>query len=120
MENKLKLLVDFDETINAYSEGKGRLMERTKEALEILTDLGFELVIYTARLSTPENKEFHQKQIETIINYVLCYDLPIKSITGRKLHAWGYIDDRAFRFKGNWEETVKEVKEQLIKEGKIG
>lgn len=114
--NKLRLLVDFDETVHAYAEGKGNIIVGTKEALQELSNLGFEIYIYTSRLSTPENIEFHKNQIIFLMSWLKEKELPVIGITGRKLHAWGYIDDRTFRFKGDWMETLKEIKTQLILE----
>lgn len=121
-----RIMIDFDGTINKYSNGwnDGKIdeeepFEDAKESIDKLKSLGFEIVIFTSRASkthniNPSSKELIQKIKEWLDKYNIYYDF----ITAEKLPALIYIDDKGFRFTGNWKYVMKEIP-KLLNIGKL-
>ncbi len=111
--NKRIVCVDLDGTIAHYTEwfGEhhfGNVIPGCKKALETLRDNNWIIIIYTTRA----NKKL-------ISEYLIANNIPFDFINenpnqpenaiGGKPFADVYIDDRAIRFNGNWDETIKEA-----------
>lgn len=125
MENFLKninlvLAIDFDGVIHKNSKGfyDGTIYDDpipgTKEALEFLSKK-YTLVIYTCK-ALPERPLINGKTgIELIWEWLKKHDLDqyISDITGKKIRAAFYIDDKAIKF-NNWKDTLNEIPEQNI------
>ena len=111
-ENK-RLMVDFDRTIHKYSKGyhDGTIYDEpipgAKEALDILHNRGYEIVIFTARGSS-ENED-RTSQVKNVEKWLKKYGIYYDRITSEKLPAFAYIDDLAIRFKGNWRDTLRDI-----------
>jgi uncharacterized protein (DUF488 family) len=109
-----RIMVDFDGVLSKYEYGwqDGKLVdepiERGKESLQQFKDMGFEVVIFTTR-AIKDN----YIQIENLKKWLEKYDIPYDYITGEKLPAEFYIDDRAIRFENNWNEVVEFVKNNI-------
>jgi len=108
-----RLMIDFDRTIHKYSKGyyDGTIYDEpipgAKEALDILHNRGYEIIIFTARGSSESEDRVSQlKAVEKWLNnYGIYYD----RITSEKLPAFAYIDDLGIRFKGNWRDTLRDI-----------
>jgi len=116
-----RILIDFDRTINKYTKGWNdgiiedeKPIENSKEAIDYLYSLGFKVYIFTARLSD-ENADVND-QYNQIREWLDKYDFKYEDITSEKLPAIIYIDDRGFRFSGNWSKDIKYIKEILFDE----
>ena len=99
--------VDFDGVIVKQTTTEGgeiaELVSGTKEALEKLKNLGIRIIIFTAR----EDQDNIQKFLE---DNGIPYDeinanVDIENLS-EKVVADVCIDDRAFRFKGDWQEVI--------------
>ena len=95
------LCVDFDGVLNNYNGWKGNdelgvPRPWAKEFLEILSK-EYVLYIFTTR--------DRKKVVEWLDKYNMSYDY----VTDIKVGAVAYIDDRAITFRGNYEETLKEL-----------
>ncbi len=109
-----RILIDFDQTIHSYDNGwkdgviYGNVIKGTKEAINILKEK-YEIVIFTARLSQiNENTEEAKQQIEEWLREQNIYfDL----VTADKMPAHFYIDDKAIRFEGNWNDILTKIKQ---------
>ncbi|UTY27633.1 PBECR2 nuclease fold domain-containing protein [Treponema putidum] len=110
-ENMKTIAIDFDGVINSFKSGwKGpeftdEPVNGAFEAINILLNEGYKVIIYSTRAETVEGKN-------TIYNYLLGNGINIREIevTDKKPIALVYIDDRAIKFSGNWNETLDKIK----------
>ena len=106
------IAIDFDGVINSFKSGwKGaeftdEPVNGAFEAINTLLNKGYNVVIYSTRAETAEGKN-------TIYNYLLENGINISEIevTDKKPIALVYIDDRAIKFSGNWNETLDKIKD---------
>jgi len=114
-----RIMVDLDGTIHRYSKGfqDGSLYDdpfpQAKEALQKLKSQGFEIVIFTSRVS-PEVVAYYGENLKdqyiNIANWLSNNEIPFDRITASKLDADFYIDDRAIYIKnGNWQNVLNEI-----------
>ena len=101
---KKRLMIDLDGVLNNYTKYEENFIPEIKEgAKDFLEQLynseKYELVLFTTR-----NFELAQKWLkkENIDYY-------FKEITNLKKPASIYIDDRALKFNGNFNETLKDI-----------
>lgn len=113
---KKRILIDLDGVVHKYSEGfkDGTIYDPpingAKEAIEKLRNSGYEVFIFTARLSPNSNgKEEVLKQKIMIKDWLKKYGIEVDGITAEKLHAEIYVDDRGLRFNGDWDAAGKEI-----------
>ena len=106
---KKTICIDFDGVIHAYSKGfhDGTIYDPPSEgAYEALMELdqSYKIVVLTARART---KELEQG----VWSWLLTYDLTqfIEGVTNVKPAAAAYIDDRAVRYAGEWNETIRDL-----------
>jgi len=114
--NRHRLMIDFDETIHDYRDGwnngeiTGEPIEGAKEAIELLKQ-EFNIYIFTTRAAEPESdSQSKEGQIDKIREWLDKYEIPYDEITGEKLGAFAYIDDKAIRFEGNWSDIINKVR----------
>ncbi len=112
-KEKKRIMIDVDGVLHQYKNGwnNGKLENVISGAKEALTQLhkdGFEIVIFSTRASgeNPNTKQLTEELKKWLIKNKLYFD----QITGVKLGAVLYVDDRALQFKGNWKDTMKEIK----------
>ncbi|GIU69037.1 MAG: hypothetical protein KatS3mg002_0273 [Candidatus Woesearchaeota archaeon] len=114
------VMVDFDGTIHKYSKGfhNGKVydepFEGAKEALETLKNKGYKIIIYTARICPGVNDD-RKQQIEDIKQWLDKYDIPYDDLTYKKYPADLYIDDRGYRFEGDWKNEIQTILDLLEK-----
>jgi hypothetical protein len=112
VEGPKRILIDFDGPVHRYSKGylNGQIYdiptEGSKEALQFLKNEGFEIVIFTTRVSQEEHPETFQLNAQTLRNWLDNYDIPFDRVTSEKLLALAYIDDRGVRF-SSWSDTIQ-------------
>ena len=107
--SKQTICVDFDGVIHAYSKGfhDGTIYDPPSEgAREALKKLArdYKIVLLTARAR-------NAKLANDIGRWLKSYDLHhfISEITSIKPAAAAYIDDRAVRYAGEWNETIRDL-----------
>lgn len=114
------VMVDFDGTLHKYSKGfhNGKVydepFEGSKEALETLRNKGYKIIIYTARICPGVNNDVEQ-QIKDIKKWLDQYDIPYDDLTYKKYPADLYIDDRGYRFEGDWKNEIQTILDLLEK-----
>jgi hypothetical protein len=119
--DKPRILIDFDQTIHKYSVGwiddiiYDSPISGVKQVIEFFRNSGYEVVIFTCRLSeSAHGKQGVEKQRKLIQDWLKKYDIEVDGMTAEKLPASVYIDDRAYEFKGQWDkETITEIKKKI-------
>lgn len=115
-----RVMIDFDKTIHPYKKGwnDGKLEDvpypEAKDAIEKLKNAGYEIVIFSTRVSQGAADEFKtetEDELQNISNYLKNYGIYFDRITGDKIAADFYIDDKAVHIKnGNWKDVLSQIK----------
>ena len=97
-QEQKRIMVDVDGVLHTYEKGwdDGKLegvMDDAREALDQLHKWGLEVVIFTTRLAG-ENPNIKQLKLE-LKNWLDKNELYYDRLTGRKLGAVAYVDDKA-------------------------
>jgi hypothetical protein len=102
-----KILLDFDGVCNTYNgEYNQNVLPPIRNGLEdflkSLKELGYTIIIFTAR-----------KPIKKIVEWFINYGLGdyIYDVTNIKEPAQLYLDDSGITFKGDFNESLKTIKE---------
>lgn len=107
-------LVDFDGTMYpwGYLFSYPEPLPGAVEALQRLRMAGYTLVVFTSRLSPRWLATVGQTR-EQHITYIkeICFrdGIVIADVTCEKIPAQIYIDDRAYRFDGDWNDVVTKI-----------
>jgi len=117
-----RVMIDFDKTIYSAKSGwnDGRLEDDpfpgAKESIDELKKKGYEIVIYSTRASEAAAQEFGnnlEDEIQNIKNYLVNNGIYFDRITGEKLAADFYIDDKVVLIKnGNWKDVMSQIKKR--------
>lgn len=93
------LAVDFDGTIASKEPdfSIGQPIEENIIKLRECADMGYEIVIHTAR---------HWEDYSALEKWLNKHDIPFKSIVCGKILAYRYIDDRAIQADADWKEHL--------------
>ena len=112
------IAIDFDGVLHRYSRGwNGGVIydipvEGSKKALQYLKSLGYTIYIYTGRTNSKFRHEGESDQAIAIKNWLKKYQIPYDKLwLDGKPAAQIYLDDRAMRFNGVWEETLTTIKD---------
>jgi hypothetical protein len=105
------LCVDYDGTLYPFGfiDEEPAPLPGAPEAMRRLHDHGFRLVIFTSRLSPSwlASAGYTADEMREKVERSLRRDgIPFDGITGEKVAAEAYIDDRAIRFDGDWPPIV--------------
>lgn len=103
--------LDFDDTINDYpgwqNEGyaliNGKPLPGVKEGIKALRDSGWLVLVHSVRCS-------YTGGMVAVVNYLNQYNIRVDGVCSNKPPADVYLDDKAVRFNGDWEQAVKEIK----------
>ena len=109
------IAVDFDDTIVVRVFGTLVPAKDCIEALQVLRDQGYRIIIHSAR-----SWEQWQDRIEReneMVNLLNRWEIPYDEVyAGKgKPPAMAYIDDRGLRFADNWMDIVRVI----IEKGKV-
>ena len=111
-----RIAIDFDGTI-CENKTKDKGYEDVEplpgaiESLKKLKEMGFEIIIHTARnMATCNNNvaKATARQAPIIIEWCKKYDCPYDELYFGKPHVDFFIDDKAIQFT-TWEETMKKL-----------
>ena len=101
MMDKFNVCVDFDGVLNNYTGWKGEddLSTPREGAKEFLEKLGnnFKIIIFTTRDTNKVEKWMQDN------------NMPYDSVTNTKVGAMAYVDDRAVKFRGDFDSTLIEL-----------
>lgn len=108
MDQKPNIAVDFDGTLFTdehepfeWAKIDGKPTKSAKEALQKLSE-HFRIVIFSARARREEGKEAIEKRLKE-------EGMPFDEVTAVKPAASRYVDDWGVQFKGDWDETLKDI-----------
>ena len=117
-----RVMIDFDKTIYSAKSGwnDGKLDDDpfpgAKESIDELKKKGYEIVIFSTRASQGAAKEFKhdlEDMVQSIKNYLTNYGIYFDRITGEKLAADFYIDDKVVLIKdGNWKDVMSQIQKR--------
>jgi len=127
-----RIMIDFDQVIHKYSVGwvddiiYDEPVGGAKQIIKQFRDDGYQVIIFTSRLSeTANGKSGVAKQRKLIEKWLKKYNIEVDGITAEKLPAEIYIDDRAFNFdnwskyKQGWDkESFQEIKTKMKEDSK--
>jgi hypothetical protein len=107
------VVLDFDKTLHRYSRGwdDGTIYDPPiPGAVEAANQLAMHcrLVVQSTRARTEEGRR-------AIATWLRVYGFPPMKITAEKEPATIYVDDRGYRFEGDWELALAEI-EALIEQ----
>ena len=113
-----RIMIDFDDTIHDYAAGwnggviTGKPLPGAKEAIDALKE-DYEIVIFTTRAAPPEidKNKSPEEQIKRVGKWLDEHGIYYDKVTGEKLGALAYVDDRAVRFEGNWNYVLQKIRE---------
>ncbi|MDM8559896.1 hypothetical protein [Candidatus Parabeggiatoa sp. HSG14] len=109
---KLNILcLDFDDTIRNRSNDLP--ISGVGEVLSKLQKKGYRIVISSARINVKMWGELVHFRIDDIKNWLDKYDIPYDDVVAYKPVADLYIDDKGYRFEGDWEKTYNDVQKLL-------
>ena len=105
------ICLDFDGVINSFTSGwRGEddipdlPIFGTRDSINRLRAIGYKIVVHSCRCHSPIGR----KAIE---NYLLTHDIDVDDICEHKPQADYYVDDRAIKFDGVWEDAVGQILE---------
>jgi hypothetical protein len=121
------IAIDLDGTILDEidvdtSEGEfGAPIPGAIEALGALKDLGWKIIIWTARLSFAPDEDTRDEWIEEIAEYLGSQNIPFDDIAIEKPPADVFIDNKqVVQFDGDWDEVVRIVTQQYVERPDAG
>jgi hypothetical protein len=104
------ICLDFDGVLHSYRSGwcgaeiiPDPPIHRTREAVERLRQL-YRVVIHSSRCHTVEGRR-------AVENWLLKNDITVDEVCEHKPPAHVYVDDRAIRFRGDWDDVVTQISE---------
>jgi len=111
MSDKIYVAIDFDGTIAKYDGWKGyrhfgELIDGAKEAISVLREQGFKVIIYSTRGTIELEDYLNHNGIE--YDYINI-NPEVTTQNPGKPYADVYIDDRAFHFTGDWVDTIQQL-----------
>jgi hypothetical protein len=118
-----RAMIDLDGTIHKYSKGykDGAIyddaFDGAKKVIDWLKRNSYEIVIFTTRASKQNADELggdHEDQIKKVGKWLKDKGIHFDKITGEKLAADFYIDDKAISIhNGDWKTVLKVIKKRI-------
>jgi hypothetical protein len=96
------LCIDFDNTIIGR---KDEPLDGARSALRRFKDKGWEIIISSSRLDPDLWGELLHFRVEDIVRIMNEHNIPFDKVVTHKPSADIYIDDKGFRFEGDWGEA---------------
>lgn len=120
---KRRAMIDLDGTIHKYSKGykDGTIYDEpyigAREVINYLRRNNYEIVIFTSRASFGNSEEMdadRQDQINQVADWLDKNQIYYDRITGDKLSADFYIDDKAIHIpNGDWNVVMNVIKKRI-------
>lgn len=104
------ICLDFDGVLHSYRSGwcgaeiiPDPPIHGTREAVERLREL-YRIVVFSARCHTEEGRQ-------AVTSWLQKHGIVVDEVCEHKPPAMVYVDDRAVRFRGNWEDVQDEIRQ---------
>ncbi len=118
-----RAMIDLDKTIHKYSKGYAdgeiydKPFEGARTVLNWLKKHGYSIAIFTTRASEENANELEydlDEEILKIEDWLKKHNIPFDLITGEKLAADFYIDDKAIHIpNGDWNVVLNVIKKRI-------
>jgi capsule biosynthesis phosphatase len=104
------LCVDFDDTIrNRHDEP----INGVAETFSKLKQEGYHIIISSARINPKLWGDLIKFRIADIKTWLENHKIPYDEVVAYKPVAGIYIDDKGYRFEGDWEKTYNDIQKIL-------
>jgi len=122
---KQRIVVDFDDTI-AHDKGSeiGSPMPKVREALTSFKEAGYDVIIYSCRLTSRSDREREQEK-ERMTKWLNEHEIPFTEIDdgthGKPISEY-IIDNKALNYgghEGDWEKIVRDILGDLTSSGNL-
>ncbi len=105
MEKRKTIMIDLDGVLNTY-DGKydeNKMPEIRLGAREFVEELNkdYDLILFTTRNNLKATKWLIENKM----------DKYFKNVTNVKIPAYIYLDDRAIKFSGDYQNTIKQIED---------
>ncbi len=105
MQKRKTIMIDLDRVLNTY-EGKydeNKLPKIRLGAREFVEELNkdYDLILFTTRNNLKATKWLIENKM----------DKYFKNVTNVKIPAYIYLDDRAIKFSGDYQNTIKQIED---------
>ena len=100
------VVVDFDGTVAVgrhHNDAKPTCTKGAKKALKALRDMGFKVLICSARSWTGWGTNLYH---DDMVRWLRMHRIPHDGVVTEKVPALAYVDDRGLTFNDNWSEIV--------------
>lgn len=105
------LCIDFDDTL--YNRSTNEPIEGAVEAIRQFKTEGYTILILSSRINPELWGELVKFRKKEIAEWLEKYKIPYDKVVAFKPPADLYIDDKGYRFKGDWKLAVDEI-EKLV------
>ncbi|MCZ6688263.1 MAG: hypothetical protein O7H41_01535 [Planctomycetota bacterium] len=110
MGESKRICVDFDDTLCMRDE---TVAPHAREVLKLLKDSGHEIYVLSSRFNPKIWGDLVEKRMEKVSDWLQANGLAYDKVVAYKPAADIYIDDKALRFEGDWNQTLEEMKKIL-------
>jgi hypothetical protein len=100
------ITLDFDGVIHPYNQKFSHDVcsdppfPVTLEAIKRIRGMGFKVYVFSTRCETPHG-------VQVIRDYLKEHNIEVDDVVTTKERSKVYVDDRAYRFTGNWDRLLK-------------
>lgn len=99
------IAIDFDGVIHSYTSGWTGFdpidppVVGARAAIAAMRAMGFQVIVFSCRAHD-------YRGLAGIVLWLHKHEITVDNVTAAKPHAEIYVDDRGWRFTGDWEEIV--------------
>jgi hydroxymethylpyrimidine pyrophosphatase-like HAD family hydrolase len=101
------LCIDFDDTL--YNRSSQEPISGAVEALNQFKSKGYTILIGSSRLNPDLWGELVKFRQQEIADWMAQYNIPYDKIVMHKPPADLYIDNKGYRFRGDWKTAAEEI-----------
>lgn len=105
LKRRPTIALDFDGVLHDYKgwngvEPTGNPVSGAQDFVRELCDRGYDVFVMTTRAGHPGGAD-------AVRSWILKHGFPLMMVTHEKLPASLYVDDRGFRFNGDWNTIIQ-------------
>lgn len=113
-KEKKTIALDFDGVLHDYTKGwtgiipEGKPIPGSLDFVKKILSMNYNIIVFSARLSEKNSYKEMKKWLKE-------YDFPDLELSNEKPNAEIYIDDRGYRFDGNFKNALDYIKPEKMK-----